>query len=105
MCCETGWKLSLCNSRHLQLPQLEDMDKTILEIYEGLRRAGIEPKLQPNDPARAARGLSKLPNTSDEDYNKIKFAIFGAFYPNYFVRTFKDLTPREVMKVRQAIWF
>jgi len=87
-----------CNKRHLQLSQLEDMDRTILEIYEGLKNVGIEPTVLPNDPKRAHRGLSKLVDTSDEDFNKIKFAIFGAFYPNYFLRNFRDLDSHQIKK-------
>ena len=69
------------------------------EIYEGLKNVGIEPTVLPNDPKRAHRGLSKLVDTSDEDFNKIKFAIFGAFYPNYFLRNFRDLDSHQIKKV------
>ena len=74
------------------------MRKTIKEIYEGLKRSGIEPVRCPNDSQIAARTSGPRLRTSEDDFNKIKFAIFGAFYPNYFVRTYTGWETKEIIK-------
>lgn len=82
-----------CRQRFLQLKALREMEMTIDEIKRSLKRFGIEPLNLPNRPDRQARHGKK---TTDDTYMYIKFAIFGAFYPNYFVRTHGGLDLRDV---------
>eukprot|EP00095_Tigriopus_kingsejongensis_P001771 maker-scaffold339_size202159-snap-gene-1.20 protein:Tk01771 transcript:maker-scaffold339_size202159-snap-gene-1.20-mRNA-1 annotation:"atp-dependent rna helicase tdrd9" len=78
-----------CRDRFLQLKCLEDMEKTIDEIKVGLKRLGIEHNPMPNRP--------RIPWS--EKVNLINYAIFGSFYPNYFVKQPGIRDQREVHKL------
>lgn len=66
------------------------MDSTIEDIKRSLMQFNIHQIQLPN---RLDRGKA-----DDHDYLMLKVAIFGAFYPNYFVRTHGHLDMRQVQR-------
>jgi ATP-dependent RNA helicase TDRD9 len=76
-----------CRSRYLQLKTLREMDLTVAEIKSALERFNIREIVLPN---RQDRRLEK------DKLLMIKVAIFGSFYPNYFVRSHGNLDQRDV---------
>ena len=85
---ENDW----CWQRYLQMKSLQEMSMTIGEIKKSLLQHNIRPLNLPNRPDRKNR------KASDNDYLILKVAIFGAFYPNYFIRTHGSLDLKEVHK-------
>ena len=79
-----------CNQRYLQMKTLREMDRTIEEIKRSLQQFEIGELILPN---RADRNKRKA---SDNDYLMLKVAIFGSFYPNYFIRSHGNLDMKLV---------
>ncbi len=77
-----------CSNRYLQLKSLRDMKVAIEEINLVLSRLGI---VQP-----PSSNVERLPYA--EKYRMLQYAIFGAFYPNYFVCERTERNSREMMK-------
>ena len=71
---------------------LREMDRTIEEIKRSLQQFEIGELILPN---RADRNKRKA---SDNDYLMLKVAIFGSFYPNYFIRSHGNLDMKLVHK-------
>ena len=81
-----------CFQRYLQMKTLREMDMTITEIRRSLEQYNIRQLVLPNRKDRQKR------KASDNDFLMLKVAIFGAFYPNYFIRSHGNLDMREVHK-------
>ena len=69
---------------------LREMDLNIVEIKRSLEQFNIGEIHLPNRKDRLKR------RSSDNDYLMLKVALFGAFYPNYFIRTHGNLDMTQV---------
>ena len=87
-----------CKERHLQLKVLREMRQSIEEIKISLRRHHIDTMDLPNRHDRRQYNPDHMITSSEEDCLKLKVVIFGAFYPNYFVRTGLGLEEKAVYK-------
>ena len=77
-----------CVSRYLQVKGLKDMEIAISDLKDNLKEVGIV------EPPRA--------NVDEMDMSRkwqlLQYAMFGAFYPNYFLRTRGNQDLREASK-------
>lgn len=87
-----------CKERHLQLKVLREMREAIEEIKIALRRHHIDTVSLPNRFDRRKYNSDQMVTTSEENCLKLKMVIFGAFYPNYFVRSGLGLEEKEVYR-------
>ena len=71
---------------------LREMDRTIEEIKRSLQQFEIGELILPNRTDRNKR------KASDNDFLLLKVAIFGSFYPNYFIRSHGNLDMKLVHK-------
>lgn len=74
------------------------MMQAISEIKVALGRHQIDTVSLPNRVDRRKYNLDQMVTTSEEDCVMLKIVIFGAFYPNYFVRTGLGPTEKEAYK-------
>ena len=86
-----------CKERHLQVKVLHEMREAIEDIKQALQRHHIDTIELPNRYDRRHLHADHI-MSSEKDILKLKIAIFGAFYPNYFVRTGLGLDEKEVYK-------
>ena len=87
-----------CQERHLQVKVLHEMREAIEDIKLALQRHHIDILDLPNRCDRRQYNADHIISSSYKDIVKLKIAIFGAFYPNYFVRTGLGLEEKEVYK-------
>ena len=66
------------------------MDLIIAKIKQSLEQYNIKKLCLPNRRDRASR------KASDNDYLMLKVAIYGAFYPNYFLRSHGNMDMADV---------
>jgi len=81
-----------CRGRFLQQKALKDVETTVEELKFNLKRLRI---VRPDMPNRA-------PLSWEDKTKYLQFAMFGAFYPNYFVRRYGTCDMKEVDKVIRA---
>lgn len=79
-----------CKQRFLQQKSLREMDLIIAKIKQSLEQYNIKKLCLPNRRDRASR------KASDNDYLMLKVAIYGAFYPNYFLRSHGNMDMADV---------
>jgi len=83
------------------------MDLKVIEIYDTLKtRCQIEPLTLPNRKDRQQNlkqgsfgGIGGHCFMNEDQYMRIMCAIFGAFYPNYFLRSHIERDPNKIAKV------
>ena len=74
------------------MKSLKEMEKTITELKRSLSHFNIGEIPTPNRQDRLTR------RASDNDYLMLKVAIFGAFYPNYFIRSHGSFDMKAVLR-------
>jgi hypothetical protein len=79
-----------CKGRFLQLKALKDLEKSVEELKFNLERNRV---IRPSLPNRT-------PLSWEEKVKYLQISMTGAFFPNYFVRSYGTVDMKEVDKVR-----
>ena len=82
-----------CEKNYLQSKSLWEVEKTIEEIKRSLDRFQIRPFYLPNNLDRQNF------RPSDNNYFMLKVCVFGAFYPNYFMRSHGEMDVKQCSKL------